>query len=225
MGIPILQQLEFLLRLLVAAICGIVIGHERESHMKMAGIRTHLIVSMASALIMIVSKYGFFDVLSETLSIRLDPSRIASGAVTAVGFLGAGVIFVRKQTVSGLTTAAGIWATVGIGSAIGAGMYLIGVVSAVLVVLVHVIFHRRSKLVKGMMSEQITLQIGMKENPEELLNSIFSTRHIEISNMRVKKVGEDQLELRLLVKYPDTYEIHDIIRLIKEVPAIKSIEI
>lgn len=225
MDMGVMQQLELILRIIVAGVCGILIGHERESHMKMAGIRTHVIVCMASALIMVVSKYAFNDVMNGDLGIKLDPSRIASGAVTAVGFLGAGVIFVRKQTVSGLTTAAGIWATVGIGSAVGAGLYFIGVVASVLVVLVHVVFHRKSKLVKESFSEQIVLEIGMNEDAEALIGSIFSTRKIEITNMKVKKVNDDKLEIRMIVKYPDSYELPDILRMLQEVPAIRSIEI
>ena len=104
-------ELEFLLRIILSIICGACIGFERETRLKTAGIRTHIIVSLGSALMMIISKYGFGDVL-QSGNIGLDPSRIAAGIVTAVGFIGAGVIFVRNQTISGVTTAAGIWATV-----------------------------------------------------------------------------------------------------------------
>lgn len=224
MDIEILDQLEYLLRILVAGCCGAIIGYERESHMKSAGIRTHLIVSMASALVMVVSKYGFNDVIKID-GIGLDPSRVASGAVTAIGFLGAGVIFVRKQNVSGITTSAGLWATVGVGTAVGAGMYLIGAVAALLVLLVHKILNRKSRLVKEAMSEQIVLVMSMEEDPEKILSTIFSMRHIDIINFKAKRLGDDNLEIRAFVRYPETYEIGDIMSLIKEVPAIKSIEI
>ncbi|MEG0457253.1 MAG: MgtC/SapB family protein, partial [Oscillospiraceae bacterium] len=122
---------EYLLRLIVAAICGAAIGYERKSRLKEAGLRTHLIVSLASALMMLVSKYGFFDLIEQAAKfgteIKLDPSRVAAGIVTGIGFVGAGTIFIRKNIVSGLTTAAGIWATVGVGMAVGAGMYFIGI--------------------------------------------------------------------------------------------------
>lgn len=104
-------QMEFLVRILLAGICGGIIGYERKSRNKEAGIRTHLIVASGAALIMIVSKYGFTDILGDK-GIALDPSRIAAQIVTGVGFLGAGMIFMRKNTISGLTTAAGIWAKV-----------------------------------------------------------------------------------------------------------------
>lgn len=94
-------QMEFLVRILLAGICGGIIGYERKSRNKEAGIRTHLIVASGAALIMIVSKYGFSDILGDK-GIALDPSRIAAQIVTGVGFLGAGMIFMRKNTISGL---------------------------------------------------------------------------------------------------------------------------
>lgn len=83
---------------------------------------------------MIISKYGFSDILA-VHNVGLDPSRIAAGVVTAIGFLGAGIIFVHNQSVSGLTTAAGIWATVGVGMSVGGGQYLIGIFSTILLTL------------------------------------------------------------------------------------------
>ena len=107
-------QAELLCRIIIAGICGGIIGYERKNRNKEAGIRTHMIVALGASLIMIVSKYGFADILGEQ-GIALDPSRIAAQIVTGVGFLGAGMIFMRKNTISGLTTAAGIWATSAIG--------------------------------------------------------------------------------------------------------------
>ena len=89
-----LTQLEFLLRIFVAMICGGLIGLERERRVKSAGLKTHMIVSVGAALMMIVSKYGFWDVLVLD-NIKLDPSRVAAGIVSAIGFLGAGIIFTR----------------------------------------------------------------------------------------------------------------------------------
>ncbi|MFQ9490102.1 MAG: MgtC/SapB family protein [Bilophila wadsworthia] len=119
MDITVFTELEFFFRILIAGICGGLIGYERNNRLKEAGIRTHLIVALAAALIMVVSKYGFSDVTT-LKGVALDPSRIAAQIVTGVGFLGAGMIFVRNQTISGLTTA-GVWATAGIGMTIGAG--------------------------------------------------------------------------------------------------------
>ena len=132
----IMKQLELMIRIVLAGICGGAIGYERESRKKTAGLRTHVIVAISAALMIVLSKYGFSDVLGQY--VRLDPSRIAAGTVTAIGFLGSGIIFARNKNVSGVTTSAGIWATLGVGMAIGAGMYVIGIATTFLVVLVEI---------------------------------------------------------------------------------------
>jgi len=137
---------EFFLRMIVACLCGIAIGIERKNRAKEAGIRTHCIVACASALMMIVSKYGFFDLASIDGTRIADGSRIASQVVSGIGFLGAGIIFVQKQTVKGLTTAAGIWATSGIGLALGAGMYSIGIVATAIILVMQYTLHSNIKL-------------------------------------------------------------------------------
>mgnify|MGYP000675893301 CR=1 FL=1 len=128
MDITVFTELEFFFRILIAGICGGLIGYERNNRLKEAGIRTHLIVALAAALIMVVSKYGFSDVTT-LKGVALDPSRIAAQIVTGVGFLGAGTILVTKShEIKGLTTAAGLWAVSIIGTAIGAGFYTGGTV-------------------------------------------------------------------------------------------------
>lgn len=125
---------DFALRLFVAGAMGVLIGLEREYRAKEAGYRTHFLVALGSALMMIVSQYGFMEVLKTDL-IRLDPSRVAAQVVSGIGFIGAGTIILQKQIVRGLTTAAGIWATSGIGLAVGAGMYAVGISATLLVLL------------------------------------------------------------------------------------------
>lgn len=132
---------EYLLRLLLSALFGGLIGLERETRLKGVGIRTHLIVSFTSCMIMLVSKYGFFDMM-DVEAVKLDPGRIAAGLVAAIGFMGAGTIFARRGGVAGLSTAAGLWATVGIGMSVGAGMYLIATVGTVFLVVVQHTLHR-----------------------------------------------------------------------------------
>ena len=143
------QQSEFILRLILACICGIAIGFERKNRAKEAGIRTHCIVACASALMMIVSKYAGFD-----MEVHGDPTRIAAQIVTGIGFLGAGMIFVHNRAISGLTTAAGVWATSGIGMAIGSGLYIPGVVLALMILAVQILF-RNFKWMKGHNAKQI----------------------------------------------------------------------
>ena len=159
-----LELWELILRLVLSALFGAVIGLERELRMKGAGIRTHLIVAFASCMMTLVSKYGFFDVL-ENDAIKLDPSRIAAGLVTAIGFLGAGTIFARGRSVSGLTTAAGLWATVGIGMTTGAGMYPLSAVGTVFLVVVQAALHRDHDVLGTAAG---VLQIQIEDRPEAL---------------------------------------------------------
>ena len=126
---------EFLLRLFVAAILGGVIGLEREYRAKDAGFRTHFLVALGSGLFMILSQFGFDDVLGHYELVSLDPSRIASQVVTGIGFIGAGTIIFQKHVVRGLTTAAGLWVTSAIGMTAGAGMYVLSIATTVLVLL------------------------------------------------------------------------------------------
>jgi putative Mg2+ transporter-C (MgtC) family protein len=108
----------------VALVLSAAIGLERELRQKDAGLRTQTLVGVGAALFMLVSKYGFTDVLESQL-IRLDPSRVAAQVVSGIGFIGAGLIFVRRDSVRGLTTAASIWVTAAVGSAAGAGLLIL----------------------------------------------------------------------------------------------------
>ena len=125
---------EFMLRLAVAGLLGAAIGFEREYRAKEAGTRTHFLVAVGSCLIMIVSQWGFQDILKMSLpgaEVRFDVSRVAAQIVSGIGFIGAGTIMMQKQVVHGLTTAAGLWAVAGIGMAIGGGLYMLGVAATV----------------------------------------------------------------------------------------------
>ncbi|WP_018464053.1 MgtC/SapB family protein [Segatella paludivivens] len=128
------MTLDFILRLFIAALLGGMIGLEREYREKAAGLRTHFLVALGSALFMIISVYGFNGVLTNS-QMHLDVSRIAAQVVSGIGFIGAGTIIFQKNTVHGLTTAACVWVTAAIGLTCGAGMYLLAL-SATLLVLI-----------------------------------------------------------------------------------------
>ncbi|MBQ7656715.1 MAG: MgtC/SapB family protein [Clostridia bacterium] len=156
------QYLEFFLRIIVACFCGAIIGVERSRRLKEAGVRTHLLVCCTSALIIVISKYGFADLTApegETLfgTRGVDPSRIAAQVISGISFLCAGVIFKQGAAIKGLTTAAGLWATAGIGLALGAGMYPLGIFSTVAVLMIQIIMHRLP-----------------------ILNDLYQNNHIEI---------------------------------------------
>ena len=127
-------QIEWVYQILFASLLGAVIGYERHYQSKEAGIRTHTFVAMSSALLVIISKYGFEGID------KYDAARIAASVISGIGFLGAGVIFVRKDVIHGLTTAAGIWTTSAVGMCVGAGMYLLGAITAVLMIIMQIFF-------------------------------------------------------------------------------------
>ena len=125
-GEPIGQSWLQLSELALAFVLSALIGLEREICQKSAGLRTYTLVGVSSALIMLVSKYGFTDVL-ENGRVVLDPSRVAAQIVSGIGFIGGGVIFVRKDLVRGLTTASIVWLTAAIGMAAGAGLPILAI--------------------------------------------------------------------------------------------------
>ncbi|MCR4853571.1 MAG: MgtC/SapB family protein [Prevotella sp.] len=125
------METEYLVRLFVAALLGGVIGLDREYNAKDAGFRTHFLVALGSALFMLVSQFGFPDVVGQN-GYRLDPSRVAAQVVSGIGFIGAGTIIFQKHVLKGLTTAAGIWCTAAIGLACGSGLYVWAAVATLL---------------------------------------------------------------------------------------------
>ena len=142
----LMQYIDFCVRIIVSAIAGAMIGYERSHRFKEAGIRTHIIVCVTTALVMIISKYGFADLTapdgSSFSGIRgADPARVAAQAVSGISFLCAGVIFKTGSNVRGLTTAAGLWLTAALGLCFGAGMYVIGGFALILMCILQVTVH------------------------------------------------------------------------------------
>ena len=224
MDILTMGQLELLLRLVVSGICGSLIGYERKNRLKEAGIRTHMIVAIGSTLIMIVSKYGFADVLL-LQNYVLDPSRIAAQIVSGIGFLGAGIIFVRRHSIiSGLTTAAGIWATAGIGMAIGAELYFIGISCTILILLIQIILHKNLRWLNIPVSEQINIEFNEDANAISFVQKRFADNNIKIINLKVEKTKKGFLDVEMYVKLPPNYDIARLMDLFKDNPHIRSIE-
>lgn len=197
----IMSEWEMILRLLLAGVLGALIGFERRSHFKEAGLRTHFVVSLGSALIMLVSKYGFND-LEGVTSVGLDPSRVAAQVVSGIGFLGAGTIIVEHQYVRGLTTAAGLWATAGIGLAIGAGMYIPGASATLLILVGLEIFNKLQRsalysIVKADMSVE-----GVNPSLDILKNSKIKISNIQVNRHHNKnsKDSEVRITFRLYSK-------------------------
>lgn len=142
------EGMRQLAELASAFVLSALIGLEREIRQKSAGLRTYTLVGMAAALFLLISKYGFSDVLSSG-RVVLDPSRVAAQIVTGIGFLGAGVIFVRSDVVKGLTTAATIWLTTAIGMACGAGLLRLALEATIAYFIVSLLFPYLQRLMRG----------------------------------------------------------------------------
>ena len=220
----ILVQLEYIVRVLVAGFCGAMIGYERKNKLKEAGIRTHFIVALTSALIIIISKYGFYDIIG-TPGIGLDPARVAAQVVSGVGFLGAGLIFVRNQSISGLTTAAGMWATAGIGLAIGCGLYLLGIVSSIIILISQFLLHRSRWWIRLPIAEQLLIKIRNTDDSVTYIEEKLKNDRIDIINMKVNNLDEFFLEVTIYAKLPKGYNKTNLLKLFNDNPLIKSLEV
>ncbi len=220
-------DLHYVLRLLVACFCGIAIGFERKNRSKEAGIRTHCIVCLASALMMIISKYAFEDMLSDPIyagvDVRLDPSRMAQGIVTGVGFLGAGMIFVHRQTIVGLTTAAGIWCTAGIGMAVGSGMYFIGIVATVIMLLVQFLFHMNARFFRTLKHKKLTVYNVNQEDFQRFAEEKLSALHIHVTEVDITYDSETgHSDYAFLFELPPDMKEEDVCKIFPYKCALKK---
>lgn len=213
-----LPQLEYLIRILIACLCGGLIGIERTLRQKDAGFRTHVIVALGASLMMVVSKYGFAD----SLAAGYDPSpeRIASNIITGISFLGAGMIFVRGANIKGLTTAAGVWSTAAVAMAIGAGMYITGIVSSVIIVVIQVLFH--TFLIgfdKVLANDRTTEMVIRAENSPKLLadiKNILTENGFSIGSTKVELNGDGTLTVALTLKSQKHAELENAVELINQ---------
>lgn len=195
-GIP-----DEVVRLIVAALLGAAIGFERERGERAAGLRTHALVALASALVMLVSAFGFADAVTPDRTIVLDPSRIAAQVVSGVGFLGAGAIILRKDTVQGLTTAGSIWLVAGLGLACGAGMYVAAAVTTALALLIlwglkaverRIMVHRRVT--------RMTLRVHRQPGQLDAIAAGVRASGLELQRLQVesgRKAEEQRVRMEL----------------------------
>ena len=186
--------IEYILRIFLGGICGMLIGVERRNRSKEAGMRTHFMVACGASLIMVVSKYAFFDIITQGVfngvEVRLDPSRVASTIASGIGFLGAGMIFVHKNNITGLTTAAGIWATSGVGMAIGAGMYFVGIASTFIIIVAQIILHLKGGWRKQLKTKNIIIKDVESQNYQEYIIEKLQSIGVKVLDVNIDKNGE-----------------------------------
>jgi len=174
---------EIFIRLLLGAVIGGVVGFEREIHGRAAGFRTQLIVCVASVLIMIISENYYFNIKSLDPTLRIDPARIAAGALIGIGFLGAGVIIKSGFSIRGLTTAASIWIVSAIGLSIGGGLYIEGISTAVITVVTLMALRTVEKKIRVMRYKIISVSIPLNEHREDVLSSILMENGFHIHSV------------------------------------------
>lgn len=216
------MEYELLLRVLIAGICGSIIGFERKSRMKEAGVRTHFVVAVGAALMIIISKYGFQDQIGWS-NLSLDPSRVAAGVVSGVGFLGAGMIFMQKHTIKGLTTAAGVWATAGIGMAVGAGMYFVGIGVMLLIFVGQIMLHGRLNWMASPKIEKLLLVIEKEEEALELILKRLEELHVSVLAFEMDR-QEEEMTLALTLQAKGGFALEKLISVLGSDKLVKKIK-
>lgn len=162
-----LEQLYMIIPLVISTVLGLLIGFERKLRFKEAGVKTHTIVCIGATLMMIISKNAFGS--------EADSARVAAQIVAGVGFLGAGMIVYRQNQVHGLTTAAGIWATAGVGMACGAELYYLALGATILLVVMQSLFHSRIKIFKAKRFYSVRIEFKYTGNENNVIKEVFGT--------------------------------------------------
>lgn len=217
-------------RIALAALCGAAVGLERTKRSKEAGIRTHIIIASTAALLMMVSKYAFSDLIivgsDAANGIRgADTARIAAQVVSGISFLGAGVIFKNGNSVKGLTTAAGIWATAAIGLAIGSGMYIPGLILAFVVVAIQILFHKHSIGMDAYSDSEIVIVARATDNFKEKFFKDTGKSEYQLGSMTVSKNSEGQEIIEVSFKPRKDFSPAEIEKFFAESEDIISVKI
>lgn len=221
----VLTPSEIILRLLLGMLLGGIIGFERQTHGRPAGFRTQLLVCVACVLLMIISEnyYAYGQRTAEY--IRLDPTRIAAGAMTGIGFLGAGVILKAGLSVQGLTTAACIWIVAAIGLAVGVGQYLAAITGAVLTFISLWLLRIVETRIPRLTYRYVTLVTG-EEGDEDTIKSLFEEHGFRVSKMDYEMViPEKQKSFIFTISSKDRVPIKQLIDKISEIGYVTKISV
>lgn len=179
---------QMIYRLVTAAVLGAAVGLERERLEWAAGLRTHMLVCLGSALVMMVSMFGFEDVVRHE-GIVLDPSRVAAQVVSGIGFLGAGtILFLRDKVIRGLTTAASLWTVAGIGLAAGGGLYVAAVgATAIALVILALVKPLENRLFRRASSRRVVVTMERGSVPLAQIETLIEATGAEVLQVAVKR--------------------------------------
>ena len=223
----LLQYAEFCLRLIFAFLVGGMVGLERSQHFKEAGVRTHVIVCCTSALIMLISKYGFADMGSSAVMEAFgtkgaDSARVAAQAVSGISFLCAGVIIKVGGNIRGLTTAAGIWMTASIGLAIGAGMYIVSAFMAILLFLMQYVFRRVPLGSESYDGYHLKFVVKTGENFQATLKEKINEWRVTVVDSTITWKRNDVVEFDYVILCPEEIRYSEIRNFVKENDGVVS---
>ncbi len=210
---------ENIIRLLVAMVLGGIIGFERELHDRPAGLRTHILVCVGSALVMIVSQHVS---LSFADKLQSDPARIAAQVVSGIGFLGAGTIMREGATVRGLTTAASLWISAALGLAAGAGLYVYAAFASVLTLIAlslmsqmeHYLALQRSKGEVSLIARDRPGLLGQ-------IGSVLGELELNIVGVRLTPHGDEEVQINFYVDYSSQTEKLDLLEQLEKIPGLE----
>jgi putative Mg2+ transporter-C (MgtC) family protein len=211
------------LRLFLAALLGGLIGLERESLNKAAGLRTHTLVSLGSCLIMLTSIEIFENVGHGTIG---DPARIAAQVVSGIGFLGAGTILRSGFDIKGLTTAASLWVVASIGLAVGIGSYFAAIVTTTIVFLILVYMPRIENKVKAAQKKMKIIKLTINDLPGQLglITSLFGELNMDIRNVEMSETqNKEVVEFTFLVVLPYNLNETEILKNLNKIKGINQI--
>lgn len=214
---------EIVIRLALASFFGAMVGLERERKDWAAGMRTHMMVCLGSSLIMIVSSFGFSDILG-TEHVSLDPSRIAAQVVSGIGFIGAGtILFLQQKIIRGLTTAAGLWTVAAIGLAVGGGLYFAALITTVFaIIILWMIQPLEKRISERFKFKYVKVTITDKDKSTDIVERIFQNHKFEIESFTFDRAEEDYV-ITFKVKTINKLELARLFNELQVDPDIKDI--
>ena len=220
---PSLTEAEAAVRLALALLLGVAVGVERQRGERAAGMRTFALVCFGSALITLVSAYGFTEFMKYSATVRMDPGRIAAQIVSGIGFLGAGTIIFRREIVQGLTTAAGLWVAAGIGMAAGAGLYFVAIASTVgAIVILAVLKQIERRFFPS--KRYLIVRARSVDGQMATIRAAFRQSGVRLTALTIRpgEAGEDVLQIQCLSPAPSQMDL--LFDRLRAIPGIAAIE-
>ncbi|MBO8171275.1 MAG: MgtC/SapB family protein [Bacillaceae bacterium] len=223
-----IEPWESVLRLVIAALLGSIIGWEREYRNKQAGIKTHMLVSLGSALIMLISIYGFRELI-EHPNARFDPARLAAQVVSGIGFIGAGAILLKSnRIVQGITTAATLWVVAAIGLSVGAGFYMPAITTVSIVLFMMFVIRRvESAIVPGSRVSGLTLLLEDRPGMLGKITSFLGEENVDIRKLQIvddDREDDFEVEVFLQVRAGSKQQLLEVVDRLNQLDGVKEVQ-